>query len=564
MKRKGFDQIEALLERVSSLQQFTGESPTALKELLPHAVAELSIILHELQAAEGELRQQNDELQTLHQTLETERERYREFFDFAPDGYLVTDPHGIIKEANYAAANLLQVAPAFLVGKPLLVYIGLDEHPAFLKRLAHLRSQKLPEFPGQTWEVQLKPHQAPPLPTLLTVAPKYNTRGKLVNLRWLLRDRTAEKQAEMTVRKSAAFSRAILDSLEAHIAVIDQSGAIIVVNEGWERFAKANGDPKLAHTGVGVNYLDVCRRVTGEDAPLAQAALAGIEAVLGGSQGIFTLEYPCPSPGENYWFTLYVTPLTGGTGAVISHVNITVRKQIEEEKSRLLDQVSQQREQLRALSQRLAEVQEAERRQLAMELHDQVGQKLTALDLNLNVIWARLAETPAGTDLVKARLDDSLALVEETAVTIRNVMATLRPSVLDDYGLVAALRWYGAQLSARAGFTLSVKQDKTGPSRLPAPVENTLFRIAQEALNNVAKHAQAAKVTITLTEENGLVRMVVADNGCGFEMVSPVDANGRPRWGLMTMAERAEAAGGRCWVNSLPNKGTQVMVELKL
>ncbi|MBE7556835.1 MAG: PAS domain S-box protein [Anaerolineales bacterium] len=563
MKRKGFDQVEALLERLASLQQSTDESPAALKELLPHAVAELSLILHELQAAEEELSQQNDELQTLHQTLETERERYREFFDFAPDGYLVTDPHGIIKEANYAAANLLQVAPAYLVGKPLLVYIGLDEHPAFLKRLAQLRSQRLPEFPGQTWEVHLKPRQAPFFLTLLTVAPKYNTRGKLVNLRWLLRDMTAAKQAEVALRASEAFNRAILNSLDVHIAVLDKEGIIVAVNEGWERFAKANGDPELLHTGVGVNYLDVCRRASGD--LLAQAALAGIEAVLDGSQGIFTLEYPCPSPSESYWFTLYATPLAyEWGGAVVSHVNITERKQVEEEKSRLLEQIRQQREHLRALSQRLAEVQEAERRQLARELHDQVGQKLTALDLNLNIIWARLAETPAGTDLVKARLDDSLALVEETAVTIRNVMATLRPPVLDDYGLVAALRWYGAQLSARAGFTLSVQEDGTGQSRLPGPVENTLFRIAQEALNNAAKHAQAAKVTITLSEKNGLVRMVVADNGRGFKLASVAETNGQPRWGLMTMAERAEAVGGRCWVNSGPAQGTQVMVEIKL
>lgn len=564
MTKKGLDRIEEIQQQVALLEQAVQQSPEAMKELLEESAAQLAVSLHELQVAGEELRANNEELLATQQALAAERERYQEFFDFAPDGYLVTDPHGIIREANYAAANLLQVAPAFLLGKPLLVYIRLEEHPAFLKRLATLRSQQLPEFPGQSWEVQLKPRQAPPRPALLTVAPKYNTRGKLINLRWLLRDVTAEKEAEAAALRAAAFSRAILNSLEAHLAVIDQSGAIVVVNERWEQFAQANGDPKLARTGVGINYLDVCRRVTGEDAPLAQAALAGIEAVLNGSQGIFTLEYPCPSPGESSWFTLYVTPLAGGHGAVISHVNITARKQVEEEKSRLLEQVSQQREQLRGLSQRLAEVQEAERRHLAAELHDQVGQKLTALDLNLNTIWARLAETPAGTDLVKARLDDSLALVEETASAIRNVMATLRPPVLDDYGLVAALRWYGAQLSARAGFTLSVQEDGAGPSRLPGPVENALFRIAQEALNNVAKHAQAAKVTITLAEKNGLVRMAVADNGRGFELAGVAGTNGQPRWGLMTMAERAEAVGGRCWVTSGPNQGTQVIVEMKL
>jgi PAS domain S-box-containing protein len=565
MERKSLDRIDDLQQQLALLEQVTQQPPETMKGLLEETSAQLAVSLHELQVAEEELYAKNEELQAAQQTLETERERYREFFDFAPDGYLVTNAYGIIEEANYAVANLLQIAPKFLVGKPLLVYITLEERRTFLDRLAQLRSQRPREIPGQLWETYLKPRKDPPIPVLLTVAPKYNTRGNLVNLRWLLRDVTAAKQAQESLRVSVAFSRAILNSLEAHIAVIDQTGAIIAVNQGWEQFAQANGDPELTQIGVGVNYLEVCRRAQGEYADLAQAALAGIEAVLDGSQGIFTLEYPCPSPSQSYWFTLYVTPLAGGRGgAVIAHVNITKRKQVEEEKSRLLEQIREQREQLRALSQRLAEVQEAERRQLAMELHDQVGQNLTALDLNLNVMWARLAETPAGTDQIKARLDDSLALIEETATAIRNVMATLHPPLLDDYGLVAALRWYGSHMSARAGFTFNVQEHETEPSRLPGPVENALFRIAQEALNNVAKHAGASKVTITLEKRNGLMRMMVADNGRGFERVSEAETNDRPRWGLMTMAERAEAVGGHCQVNSLPDQGTQVIVELKL
>jgi signal transduction histidine kinase len=259
---------------------------------------------------------------------------------------------------------------------------------------------------------------------------------------------------------------------------------------------------------------------------------------------------------------MYATALEHGQGgSVISHVNISERKQVEEEMIHLLEEIHRQRAQLRALTRRLGEVQENERKQLAGELHDQVGQKLTALDLNLNIIRARLVELD-GDSLVQARLDDSLALVEQTATTIRDVMSTLRPPMLDDYGLAATLRWYGAQMAERGGFTLTVL-DETASPHLPSTVENVLFRIAQEALTNVVKHAQASAVTIQLEQDNGAVRMIVADNGRGFERVKLSETHNWSRWGLMTMAERAEAAGGRCRVESHPNQGTQVIVEVR-
>jgi len=225
----------------------------------------------------------------------------------------------------------------------------------------------------------------------------------------------------------------------------------------------------------------------------------------------------------------------------------------------LYEAVTQQREQLRTLTMRLGEAEEAERQRLARELHDQVGQNLTALGINLNIVRSRIPEEAA--DVARSRIDDSLALVEQTTERIRGVMADLRPPVLDDYGLVAALRWYGAQFALRVGITVTVQGEEQAP-RLAAAIENALFRIAQEALTNVAKHAQATQATVAVEIDDGTVRLVVADDGVGFDRARVGGPGGRRGWGLLTMAERAEAVGGHCRVESRPQQGTRVVVEV--
>jgi signal transduction histidine kinase len=123
------------------------------------------------------------------------------------------------------------------------------------------------------------------------------------------------------------------------------------------------------------------------------------------------------------------------------------------------------------------------------------------------------------------------------------------------------LRWYGDRLAARVGFTIAVWGEEP-ESRLAAPVENTLFRIAQEALMNVAKHAQASQVTVTVEADNGTVRLVIADDGIGFEPGSSAKRFGQQGWGVLTMTERAEGVGGHCRIESQPGQGTRVIVEV--
>jgi len=220
---------------------------------------------------------------------------------------------------------------------------------------------------------------------------------------------------------------------------------------------------------------------------------------------------------------------------------------------------------LRALNVRLTEVEEEERRRLAAILHDHVGQNLTALDVNLRILCAQMlaaVDDPATADQLSTRLDDSLDLVKQVNQEIREVTYDLRPPTLERYGLLEALRWYGEAFAARTRVAVTVQGPEAMP-RLSPLSEITLFRIAQEALTNVARHAQAGRATVTLEMTVDTARLVVADDGVGFDPATLEKADQRPSWGLQLMVERAEAMGGTCRVESSPGEGTQVFVEVK-
>ncbi len=160
-----------------------------------------------------------------------------------------------------------------------------------------------------------------------------------------------------------------------------------------------------------------------------------------------------------------------------------------------------------------------------------------------------------------ARLDESQKLLEETIERIRDIMAEMRPPMLDDYGLMATLRWYGELFSKSTGVAIAVRGDESTP-RLPPTIEMALFRITQEALTNVAKHAQAKLATLTLEILAGSVRLTIADDGIGFDPTAHHRPGERPEWGLMTIRERAQAVGGSLGVKTTPGMGTCLIIEV--
>ncbi|HET6718421.1 MAG TPA: sensor histidine kinase, partial [Rhodocyclaceae bacterium] len=230
--------------------------------------------------------------------------------------------------------------------------------------------------------------------------------------------------------------------------------------------------------------------------------------------------------------------------------DITARRQAEAKLARYT-------EHLKRLSRRLVEVQEDERRKLSRELHDRTGQNLTAINLHLSMIREQVA--PQAT-AIHDRVDDAMTLVGATLEAVRDVMADLRPPVLDDYGLLAALNWYGDIFSRRTGLVVAVAGSDATP-RLSKVAEAALFRVAQEAFNNVAKHAAGAtRIDVTLEHGEQTERLIVADDGGGFDPASERPAGSG--WGILSMEERCEAVGGVLQVLSVPGQGTRIVVEV--
>jgi PAS domain S-box-containing protein len=213
-------------------------------------------------------------------------------------------------------------------------------------------------------------------------------------------------------------------------------------------------------------------------------------------------------------------------------------------------------ESLVQLSRRLLQTQEAERRHLARELHDEIGQTLTAIKMNLQAA-RRTADAEAS-----PRLEESIGIVERTIAQVRNLSLDLRPSMLDDLGLVAALRWYVDRQAQRAGFTAHLDADANAP-RLPQEVETACFRIVQEALTNIVRHAQAKQVDVKLWQGADGLHLVVHDDGTGFDLAAVRQRAARgASLGLLGMQERLELVGGSLEIQTAPAQGTEIRVRV--
>jgi signal transduction histidine kinase len=229
--------------------------------------------------------------------------------------------------------------------------------------------------------------------------------------------------------------------------------------------------------------------------------------------------------------------------------------------ARLWEEV-RRREQVRGeLLKRIISAQEEERRRIARELHDGIGQSLNALVFGLNTVDASLEQSP---ELVLGHVSRLKISASDTVKELQNIIYDLRPSLLDDLGLIRALRWYAEERLHTRGIQVVFDAPEEG-RRLPSEVETTLFRIAQEAITNIYKYAQAQEVHIYLQIEPHQVQMEIVDDGVGFVPAEVLaGGNGRTGWGLLGMQERAALLGGKLVIESEPGKGTRLYVPLPL
>ena len=216
---------------------------------------------------------------------------------------------------------------------------------------------------------------------------------------------------------------------------------------------------------------------------------------------------------------------------------------------------------LQMFSRQLIEAQEDERRRISRELHDQIGQILTAVKMNLYTVQQFCNASEAG-----AYVKDNIEAVDEALRLVRDLSVDLRPPVLDDLGLVTALRWYVDRYSRRTGFNVEVVIDLPDHNqRFSREIETACFRIAQEALTNITRHAQANQILLRLAKVENSLLLSVKDDGVGFDFRRLQKRKVRAATlGIISMQERAHAAGGSIEINSAISKGTEILFNVPL
>jgi len=342
------------------------------------------------------------------------------------------------------------------------------------------------------------------------------------------------------------------------------------VAEVWTRYVLGIPAALLASAGL------IAQQRTFRQAGMAQFGRDSLWAAVAfawyGAVGqLFTLSSPLPPSNVinavlfQQLFGIPIQLFRAFTAAVASFFVIRFLRSFEVETQRQIAvlqsarlEESQRREALRGdLLRRVVEAQEAERQRVARDLHDETGQALTAIGLGLRGVATAVHGNPQKAENNLRQLE---ALVDRALDELQRLIADLRPSHLDDLGLPAALRWYAAEINKRANLPVHLEIRGEG-QELPQPVNLVLFRVAQEALTNVVRHARARHVWVRVRLSETEARLEVEDDGVGFE-VDQASRPDRPAWGMLGMRERTSLLGGHLELRSSPGQGTTVSVSI--
>ncbi|MEK6592442.1 MAG: PAS domain-containing protein [Pseudomonadota bacterium] len=357
-------------------------------------------------------------------------------------------------------------------------------------------------------------------------------------------DITAQRQAQSALRVSQERFHAFMDNIPALAWMKDGNFRYIYSNRALQRFFGKTGD-QLSRSDdfdlFAAETAAVLRR-NDEKTLASEAILEVVETLHDADRQAHTLmvlKFPMRDAAGSRFVC--------GVG-----IDISERKKMEEA-------LQSANRRLQALSGRVLEIQEGERRHVARELHDEIGQALTAVKINLQSLLRQKEVKP-----LLASVDDCIAIVDGALGQVRSMSLDLRPSQLDDLGLVAALRWYLDRQARMAGVTVGFTADPL-PRRLDAAVETACFRIAQEAVTNALRHSRAQRVWVELRQHGDELGLEIRDNGTGFDVVAARGGavSGRSL-GLLGMEERAGLAGGRLEIVSAANKGTEIHVRFSL
>ena len=356
---------------------------------------------------------------------------------------------------------------------------------------------------------------------------------------------------------------AIVDGSDDAIVSLRLDGTVMSWNTGAERMFGYTVDEIVGHS--------ITRILPSGN----QADESWVYPVLRGEESVQNYDtVRISKDGRRIDVSITMSPLKDQTGRILG-VSKIIRDISERKRSQVLlhqalgelekkvqertTELSQANRSLRDLSGRLMQVQEDERSRLARDLHDEVGQLLTALKIDLQAV-----QHGASGQLPEGALTDSLGLVDRLLTQVRTLALDLRPSILDDLGLVPALRWYANRQAQRNGWILHLTIDG-GVGRIPTIIEVTCFRVVQEALTNIAKYASAKTIGLTLRRLAQEVILIVHDDGVGFDVAAARQrARDGESMGLFGMEERVRLAGGHLSILSETGRGTSLELHFPL
>lgn len=458
--------------------------------------------------------------------LEAER-KFREIFEHANEGIFQTTPDGRFLTANPALARILGFdSPEQLIRErtniPAQHYVNATRREE-MKRL--LASHGFVQ--GFEFEAYLRNGGCIWLSESVRAVSDAN--GTILYYEGISEDITERKRAENELRAQKEILQEIFDHIPVMITFVDQDGRIRLVNQEFER---TTGWTQREILEDNVDIFVQCY----PDEAYRNSVLEFVKT----SHGKWKECRPLTKDGRMIDTSWAVVRLSDGT-------SIGIGKDITEEKQAEIN--------LRNYSRRLLDVQEKERKYIAQELHDEIGQVLTAVRINLQGLQ-NSCESPG----LSNQITEDIRVIDQAMNRVRNLSFELRPSLLDDLGLAAATRWYVDRYAKRAGITAAVQIDSEITNhRLSREVETACFRILQEALTNVARHAKAQNVFVCLRAFDSMLALSVRDDGSGMDvaaLTNPKDHLGT--LGLQGMEERALAVAGRFELVSALSQGTEI------
>ena len=525
----------SLYDRIESLQ---------LDEHCYSGSIEVQALLHELHVQQIELEMQNQELRNAQQKMEEARDRYADLYHFAPIGYLTLDEKGCLREINLKGAAMLEKERARLMGFSLATWVVDDDKSLLFKHLHQVFSQ-----PGNVvTELKIKPSDNVIREVRLESAVRENEADSLRMCHTVMLDITDQKRMASIIQEKQSMQEALLNATPAAVYFKDRELRYLGVSKvcadimGWaENEIIGKTDYELCPPEMAAEYQRSDR------------------AVLESGQPIQNLEQHIKDRhGNEFWVSTSKAPYTGENGKIAGlvgvSVDITPFKAAEKRGNALLQEN-------RRLTRRMFNVQEMERRYLARELHDELGQWLTAIQAEAEAI-CRSGDVDRQPK-IHAGIHAILESAGEVHKVIRRILRELRPVLLDELGLADSLRELVVQWRKHypdITWELSLNGDL---GHLNEVLNITLYRIAQEALTNAAKYSAASQVAISLQREKGpgngpdSLRLVVEDNGKGITQTILNDG-----FGVLGMRERAIAAEGELSLSSSPGTGVRIEVSL--